>query len=335
MLRRIIWLSAAALLLAAPALAGNPPAIEWQRTFGEPDTWLDDALLLPTGDCVVSGEISHPPDTLHPRPFLAKLSPTGQTQWLHTYAHAGMTESASWICQSASGGYFFLAGGGNTTLTFVVVHTDSLGDTLWTYVNEASFPHWTGAGLCPTSDGGCVVSGFGVDDTMFLLRLSSTGSHVWIRKYVEGEYRDWTAARLPIRQTADGGFIIGSRLLRKTNALGQQVWAKSYGQVDAVFDVVQTPDGSYAATGVGSSIGARTEKDMYQLALLRVSAQGTQQWLRLRSLTKHGSQGLSIACTSDGGYIVGGGRWYWDHDPLRCPRDCVLVHVRAQRLLLG
>ena len=120
-----------------------------------------------------------------------------------------------------------------------------------------------------------------------------------------------------VRQTADGGYIIGGSTasfgagvtdvyLVKTNATGGEVWAGVWGDTmeDGGSSVRQTADSGYIIAGYTGSYGAGG----HDVWLIKTNAQGDTVWTRTYG-GGSGDQGNSVAPTADGGYIIAGYTW--------------------------
>jgi len=135
-------------------------------------------------------------------------------------------------------------------------------------------------------------------------------TYTWEKTY-GGIESDWGGLVAP---TSDGGYVVAGVTysfgagdndvyLIKTNALGDKVWTRTYGgtHMDWGYSVAPTSDGGYIVAGETYSFGAG-EYDVY---LVKTNALGDKVWTR----TYGGADwdaGLSVAPTSDGGYIVAG-----------------------------
>jgi nicotinamide riboside kinase len=129
-----------------------------------------------------------------------------------------------------------------------------------------------------------------------------------------GAYNDEATS---VQQTSDGGYIVaggtysfgaGSRdiFLIKTDAIGNIIWAKTYGGTgwDDAYSVQQTSDGGYIVAGRTDSFGAGS-RDIF---LIKTDANGNIIWAKTYGGTNY-DEAYSVQQTSDGGYIVAGYTW--------------------------
>jgi hypothetical protein len=143
---------------------------------------------------------------------------------------------------------------------------------------------------------------------------------------------DWDEA-FSVQQTSDGGYIVagstysfgaGSRdiFLIKTDAIGNIIWAKTYGgtDFDRAYSVQQTSDGGYIVVGETYSFGAGD----YDAFLVKTDANGNIQWAKTYGGTS-GDLAFSVQQTSDGGYIVAGYTWSFGADV----KDIFLIKTDA------
>jgi hypothetical protein len=148
---------------------------------------------------------------------------------------------------------------------------------------------------------------------IFLIKTDANGNIQWAKAY-GGTY--WDSA-YSVQQTSDGGYIVaGSTIpfilgysdifLIKTDANGNIIWAKTYGETypDEAYSVQQTSDGGYIVAGFTYSFGAGGS-DAF---LIKTDANGNIQWAKTYGGTRTDGA-YSVQQTSDGGYIVAGATW--------------------------
>jgi hypothetical protein len=128
----------------------------------------------------------------------------------------------------------------------------------------------------------------------------------------------WNDQATAIRQTADGGYIIGGLVgtgdntndgyLVKTDSLGNLEWSHSYGGVgdDRIFSVCQADDGGYAFAGVYGLGG--TNSSGY---LAKTDSEGGISWER--TFGWEYDEFEEVIQTEDGGFAAVG--WTWTFGP--------------------
>ena len=170
-----------------------------------------------------------------------------------------------------------------------------------------------------TVDGGYIVIGlaasFGTGDSdVYLVRTDAHGNKLWEKVIgIEGAHEDIKSAQ----GTADGGYIIAGTLnpvsavrsdayLLKTDAYGNKVWEKTFGQsdpdiTDSAESVWQTTDGGYILAGSTDTFGAGSP-DVY---VMKTDPYGNKIWEK--AIGGSGwEMGMSVRETSYGGYGAAG-----------------------------
>lgn len=203
---------------------------------------------------------------------------------------------------------------GNGNSDAYILKTDSLGVALW---------HKTFGGINvdqaysikETSDSGLVIAGFtnstgngGYD--MYIIKTDRSGNTQW-QKTLGGSNWDFAYS---IDQTMDGGFIIAGGTysfgkgnediyLVKTDANGDTLWTKTFGEIDEdeARSVKQTSDGGYIITGFSKSFGD-SDGDIYAV---KTDASGDSAWTFKYNGGKE-DRANDVIENSYGGFIIGG-----------------------------
>jgi len=299
--RTVVWLAAALLLAVAQAHAtGNPPAVQWTKTFAG---WggAKGYCVQQTSDggYIAVGYTGSADSTPENAALLVKLSASGDSQWVKTFKGVGGMKGSS-VAQTSDGGYVLAgsaalyAGAGHWDPC--LVRTDSSGNELW----------WSRLANHVSANASSVVS---VGDTAFTVVADDAGdSGVVLRRTgINGNLR-WRHAynvrygfgqndeKLSLHRTSDGGYIIGTKTLLKVDSLGGQPQLKTFNSLENANSVIQTSDGGYAATG---------EADSSSIYLLKTNANRDMVWMRTY-LPSEWSRGQWVEQTTNGGYIICG-----------------------------
>lgn len=186
------------------------------------------------------------------------------------------------------------------------------------------------ATIVKTNDGGYIAVGLTYGDvgqsTSFgkadgwILKVSSEGTMEWSKQY-GGTENDYLSS---IAQTSDGGYIVAGDTeggvdgntsygdtdgwILKISDNGTTEWSKQYGSssTDNLESIQVAVDGGYIATGVTlGTIGTATSLGYFDGYVLKISNDGTEQWVKQYGTPSHDSL-TSIQSTTDGGYIVSG-----------------------------
>jgi hypothetical protein len=235
--------------------------------------------------------------------YLLKTDANGDTLWTKVYG--GSNSDDAWaVRQTSDGGYVlaaFTSSVGAGSYDAYLLKTDANGDTLWTKT-------YGGIGadrvfsIEQLPDGGYIATGYtgsfgsGATD-LYLIRTNANGDSLWTKVYGGTDY-DYSRSVVP---ADDGGFMIagftasfgaGSSdvYLMKTDANGDSLWTKTYGESndDQAYSIGKTFDGNYIIAGWTSSFGEgsydvyllKMETDLVDVAAkeLKQDCMNVSQW---------------------------------------------------------
>jgi hypothetical protein len=283
---------------------------EWNKTFGG-ESRDDGYCVVQTtdGGYVIAGT-SQSYGAGYGDIWIIKTDASGNEDWIQLVGSTSVDMGYS-VIQTAEGGYTAVGTwtAGTPGYDILLVKIDAEGSFLGTVSIGGSDDDY-GSSIAQRTDGGYIIVGYtysyGEGSTdVWLVKTDAYGNIVWDKTFggSGAEYGN------DVAQTSDGGYIIAGYTnsfdvwLIKTDASGNEEWDKTFGGVnsDEGKSVAQTADGGYIITGYTYSYGS----GYGDVWLIKTDASGNEEWNK----TFGGSNddgGLSVAVTSDGGYIVTG-----------------------------
>ncbi len=285
--------------------------------------------------------------------WIVKTDSLGNKEWDKDFGGTNGDVLYS-LQQTADGGYILggssLSGiGGDKTQStwggydYWIIKTDSLGNKEWDKDfggTDYDFLY----SLQQTADGGYILggvsnSGIGGDKTQdtigsldyWVIKTDSLGNKEWDKDF-GGTDTDWFYS---LRQTADGGYILGGYSysciggdktqatwgvddfwIVKTDSLGNKEWDKDFGGTndDVLRSLQQTADGGYilgglSASGIG---GDKTQANWdisgstYDYWIVKTDSLGNKEWDKDFGGTGDEDNFGTISQINDGGYLLCG-----------------------------
>jgi hypothetical protein len=289
----------------------------WDMSFGgtEQGAWFYSVQQTFDGGYITVG-YTNPEGADQADVLLVKTDASGNAVWDKTFGRT-WTDRGRSVQQTLDGG-FIIAGDGCQEGEFytdvLLIKTDPDGNKVW----DKTFGEFGRDEYCfsvrQTADSGYIVVSTtnpdGADSDVWLIKTDSNGNEMWQRILGwEGEEQGFR-----VQQTSDGGYVVvgftdsrgvGERdiLLIKTDAVGSEVWARTFGGKDIDYgrSVRQTSDGGYIITGAkGYSLDGHSDA-----WLIKTDGEGNRTW----DMTFGGAEddeGFSVQQTFDGGYVIAG-----------------------------
>ncbi len=194
-------------------------------------------------------------------------------------------------------------------------------DTLWLRLFGGEQDEW-GWWVEECHDGGFVLTGWSNSYPPrsmcgYLIRTDNLGRELWNRilNFRTGDI----CQTYCVRQTHDNGYVVlgytnyysYDAVLWRFDSLGNELWRNHYGgsgtEADYLFEVAETPDNGFIATG------HRYDGSDHNLYLLKTDAAGYVEWERIYGRPQYYERGEAVINTADGGYAVvgiqGSGIW--------------------------
>lgn len=236
--------------------------------------------------------------------------------WQHNYGGVSYTAAVSAVFTSDGG---FIAAGSTNSYGYprynaYIFKTDSHGVKLWQKTFGNINYDYRANAVLQLSDGYAVAGYYGTGGMItgdgFLIKTDVSGNQVW-RKDFGGMGQEIISS---MQRTTDGGFILAGTsssygyndqvYLIKTDADGNCVWAKTYGNAvcaDYGRAVRQTSNGGYIIAGSTECFG-EGELDFYAI---RTDADGNCVWSKTFGGVNY-DRGAAIVETSDAGFVIAG-----------------------------
>ena len=257
-------------LLKLDANTGN---ILWQKAYGGArDDYAESIQPTANGGCLVAGW-TESFGSGNRDMWVFEVDQAGNILWQKTYGGANLDMAVA-IRRTTDGGAIVLAesnsfGAGNSD--FWVLKLNSTGGIVWQKTYSVPYLQWEQTfdgiehpqAIEQTQDGGYIAIGETrstfdfpyADENIWILKLTANGGVSWQRAYSRPLATNYGAA---IRQTTDGGFLLGGwdngLLVAKLDQTGTMLWQQAYDQsVSNVFwhisSLQATADGGTIAGG--------------------------------------------------------------------------------------
>jgi len=288
---------------------------EWYQTFGGTEQDYGKAVAQTADGGYIIGGYTYS-FASYCDVWLIKTDASGNEEWSKTFGGSGANMGYS-VAQTSDGGYVIVgdtSSHGAGSYDAWLIKTDADGIQEWSRTFGTTNDDY-GRSAIQTSDGGYVITGytFSYGDgsaNAWLIKTDASGNEEWNEIFggVSGDYGESVA------QTSDGGYVFagnsysfggtGQVYLVKADASGNEVWSNTFGgeyASDAGHSVAVAPDGGYIIAGTTYSYGPGYGK----MWLVKTDASGNEEWNEYFGGSNY-EDGLSVAVTSDGGYIITG-----------------------------
>ena len=291
----------------------------WTKTYGEEGS--DDGRCIrqtPDGGYIIAGN-TQPIGVMGSYVWLIKTDAVGDTMWTKKWGETPIPNINTGRCvQLTSDGGYIISGHaqflGTSNEDAYLLKTDADGNTEW--MNFYGGPNYEiGYWTQQTSDEGYIVVGYTTsfgsgNEDVYLVKTDASGNIEWTKTYGGTN----TDSGFSVQQTDDDGYIIAGftdsfgegsydAYIIKTNAVGDEVWTKTYGgaQYDKAYSIQAISDGTYIVSGTTRSF----EDPNGDIYILKLDSSGDTIWTATHG-TPGDDRGWSVQQTSDDNYIIAG-----------------------------
>lgn len=245
--------------------------------------------------------------------FIAKAQNTFQK-----FYDAGADAECFGAYQLADGGYLFTGIINSGNYKVFMARTDCDGDVVWCRAfNNSSTVGNISQRAIPTYDGGFVlaasVGSFNAYNIL-IAKTDGSGNVIWqkimqgtgddlVNSIIETSKHDLVIAGKTNSFGQDAGSPYCDVYIAKLDEYGNYLWGKSYGtyhNIDEAFDIVQTPDSGYAATG------RYIDQGTFYAFLLKTDQNGNVNFLKAYGDTNQYSCGYGLLSLPGGGFALCG-----------------------------
>lgn len=287
----------------------------WERTFGSnvEDNAFGVIQTVEGGYAIVG--FSESSSRFGTNVTLFKVDENGQEEWSQSYGMEGDDKGYD-IVQEADGTYLIVGqtnsvGHGGTDILLIKI--DAKGNLLWqkTYGGAGNDQGWS---IDLAKSGAYYITGrrqYDDNTDLYLLKVDTDGELLWDKHFGGDETDEGFAvietskeevvvvgvtksfANINAESPSDIYFI-------KTNSSGETILEAKYGnlQRDVANDVVETPDGGFALTGIVGKDG--------NTLLMRLDVEGTELWSKTYGDPIFRESGNALVLTKDGGFVIAG-----------------------------
>ena len=300
------------------SLTINVAGQSWAKVYG--GEWLDrgtDIAQANDGGFIITGYTnSFAEGEIEQHGYVIKVDGLGNEEWSYLTAWEDNNYNrADAVVVAPDGGYLIL---GQTLrngikLGIHLLKLSGNGEEEWSKLLLDSLDAYP-TDIAPTTDGGYIIGGVDITQieghlrNALILKVDSEGNEEWYRSI--GDTLRWEGIA-SIRQTSDGGFILGGSvrtidvtvqhdsdfLLIKTDGQGNRLWTRTFGlnstisnDADRGRSVLETSDGGYAIAGDYDGV----EK----ILVVKTDVNGNEEWSTFVD---------DPIYQRNGGYMVNGG----------------------------
>jgi hypothetical protein len=177
---------------------------DWVRKYSNATGIAHSIIQTASGEYVLEGFRNN-------KTFLCKYNSVGDSLWHKEYGvQSSHPEYIGKVIENSDFTLTFVGNNILPTLTndVYLVKTDEDGNTLWQ--QHYGFSNAFGTDVASTADGGYIICGYVNGNTspqVLMIKTNATGSAEWTKIYNGDGSGTWKA--YSIRQTADGGYIVG------------------------------------------------------------------------------------------------------------------------------
>ncbi|MBN2378857.1 T9SS type A sorting domain-containing protein [candidate division WOR-3 bacterium] len=202
--------------------------------------------------------------------WVLRLNESGDTIWTRTYGDI-YNDEGSWVVETPDAGFIVVGSKESTETNYGEVYIfkiDGNGNIIWDKTYERILGGMAEC-IIPTADGNYIVTGFtythDIWGDVYLAKFAPSGDSLWSNSY-GGNSKD---RGFSVCELAEGGYIITGNTLSygkgqediyliKTDAFGEELWARTYGDalLDETHEVYETSDGGYLLAGRTRSWGS-------------------------------------------------------------------------------
>ena len=274
-----------------------------------------DACALEDG-FVIAGQ-TYAGDQGNSNALVIRFDEDAQPLWSSALGGPGRDVAHS-VCATSDGGIAVAglttsAGGGSEDLLLFKLSAN--GALLWTKTYGGAEPD-AGFGLCETSNGDLVITGYthlsdGAFSALQILRVDAGGEEIWSSVYDGGYYeRGHSIIELPdgTLMIAGGTASIGTGnydlLLAAYSASGDLLWIDAYGRAsyDIAEQVILTRSGDLVAAGFGDIDGS----DPNSAIITRIDGTGQRIWFKRNGSRLSFDYAQAVIELDSGGFLLCG-----------------------------
>lgn len=299
--------------------------LQWTKYYGTPD--VDFGLYLNLADSfdLILIGFTATPGVLQQEILVIKVDSAGQERWRKSYGGPG-NQSCRYV-EKTSDGMYILCGAASDpwgTNDVYVLKLDANGDMVWdtTYagsdndygmkiIETAPFNYVMSADTRSVGNGGYDVAIFGLSDSGSLNFSNLHGDA--FQNGCQGIMKTSAGVNVVYGETEIAAFSPFDFFFYMFDEVGGFIRENVFGGMgtDALFDVVETPNGNLIGCGYSNSLSGGNLP--LNLAVVRTDSVGNVQFVK-----EYGGNGIdigySITPALGGGYYIAGRRTNFDED---------------------